>query len=300
MKMNKSNCEKAEMLVEVLPYVNRFRDKIIVIKYGGNAMINEDLKKAVMQDLLLMKSVGMHPILVHGGGPAINDMLKKLKVESHFEQGLRVTDKETMEIVEMVLAGKVNKDIVGTLNQIGGKGIGLSGKDGNLIQARKKYLEKNGEKIDIGYVGEVEVVNKEMLESLIYSGYIPVISSIGMGKDGMSYNINADYVAGAVAKAVQANKFILLTDVEGIFRDYHDKDSLISRITLEDIEALEADGIISGGMVPKVDCCIDALKGGVAGAHIIDGRLRHSILLEVFFDEGIGTMIDRDKEGVLN
>jgi acetylglutamate kinase len=247
-----------------------------------------------------MKSVGMHPILVHGGGPAINDMLKKLKVESHFEQGLRVTDKETMEIVEMVLAGKVNKDIVGTLNQIGGKGIGLSGKDGNLIQARKKYLEKNGEKIDIGYVGEVEAVNKEMLESLIYSGYIPVISSIGMGKDGMSYNINADYVAGAVAKAVQANKFILLTDVEGIFRDYHDKDSLISRITLEDIEALEANGIISGGMVPKVDCCIDALKGGVAGAHIIDGRLRHSILLEVFFDEGIGTMIDRDKEGALN
>ncbi len=297
MTTKKSNSEKAQLLVEALPYVNRFRDKIIVIKYGGNAMINEELKEAVMQDILMMKSVGMHPILVHGGGPAINDMLKKLNVKSHFEQGLRVTDLETMEIVEMVLAGKVNKDIVGTLNQLGGKGIGLSGKDGNLIRARKKYLEKDGEIIDIGYVGEVESVNKEMLDSLIYGGYIPVISSIGMGADGMSYNINADYVAGAIAKAMHADKFMLLTDVEGIFRDYHDKDSLISRMTLREAEELKAAGIISGGMVPKVDCCLDALKGGVANAHIIDGRLKHSILLEVFFDEGIGTMIDQGNKG---
>lgn len=296
MTTKKSNSEKAQLLVEALPYVNRFRDKIIVIKYGGNAMINEELKEAVMQDILMMKSVGMHPILVHGGGPAINDMLKKLNVKSHFEQGLRVTDLETMEIVEMVLAGKVNKDIVGTLNQIGGKGIGLSGKDGNLIRARKKYLEKDGKIIDIGYVGEVESVNKEMLDSLIYSGYIPIISSIGMGSDGMSYNINADYVAGAIAKAMQANKFMLLTDVEGIFRDYHNKDSLISRMTLAEAEALKSAGIISGGMVPKVDCCLDALQGGVEDAHIIDGRLKHSILLEVFFDEGIGTMIERNKK----
>ena len=297
MTTKKSNSEKAQLLVEALPYVNRFRDKIIVIKYGGNAMINEELKEAVMQDILMMKSVGMHPILVHGGGPAINDMLKKLNVKSHFEQGLRVTDLETMEIVEMVLAGKVNKDIVGTLNQLGGKGIGLSGKDGNLIRARKKYLEKDGEIIDIGYVGEVESVNKEMLDSLIYGGYIPVISSIGMGADGMSYNINADYVAGAIAKAMQADKFMLLTDVEGIFRDYHDKDSLISRMTLTEAEELKTAGIISGGMVPKVDCCLDALRGGVANAHIIDGRLKHSILLEVFFDEGIGTMIEQGNKG---
>lgn len=290
--------EKTNILVEALPYVNRFKDKIIVIKYGGNAMIDNELKDCVMQDIHLMKSVGLHPILVHGGGPAINDMLGRLNIESEFVEGMRRTDEEVMTVVEMVLTGHVNKEIVGRLNSVGAQAIGLSGKDGHLLRAKKKYLSKvneHGEEelIDIGFVGRVDSVNVDLLHKLIESGYIPVISSVGMGDNGESYNINADYVAGAIARALRADKFVLLTDVEGVLRDYHDKTSLIQRLNEAKIEDLKEEGIISGGMIPKVDCCLYAINGGVRQAHIIDGRLKHSLLLEIFSDKGIGTMISK-------
>ena len=288
--------EKAGILVEALPYIKEFYGKTVVIKYGGHAMQNEAIKKAVLQDVILMKFVGMNPVVVHGGGPEINHMLERLNIKSHFVSGLRITDAATMEIVEMVLVGKVNKDIVAGINRLGGKAVGLCGTDGNLIQARKKIEKSKDDKgqeitVDLGFVGEVERINPEIIHTVIDQGYIPVIAPIGVGSQGESYNINADYVAGEIAAALKADKFVLLTDVEGIFENYEEKDSLISSLKVEQVPALIERGVISGGMIPKVECCVRALSQGVERTHIIDGRLPHSILLEVFTDEGIGTMV---------
>ncbi|NLC39165.1 MAG: acetylglutamate kinase [Clostridia bacterium] len=288
--------EKAGILVEALPYIRKFHGKTIVIKYGGHAMLNEELKKAVMQDIILMKLVGMHPVLVHGGGPEINEMLGRLGIKSDFVQGMRVTDRETMEIVEMVLVGKVNKEIVALINSYGGQAVGLSGEDGKLVEAGKKIIRtKNGEgelvEVDLGYVGEVRKINPEIIQTVIAQGYIPVIAPTGSGENGETYNINADYVAGEIAAALQADKLILLTDVEGIFANYEDKETLISSLRIDEVAQLIDRGVIAGGMIPKVECCVKALLGGVTKTHIIDGRLPHSILLEVFTDEGIGTEV---------
>ncbi|GAB6158682.1 acetylglutamate kinase [Desulfotomaculum varum] len=283
--------EKAEILVEALPYIKKFSGKTIVIKYGGHAMINSRLKQAVMTDLVLMKYVGINPVVVHGGGPAINGMLQKLGIEPRFVNGLRVTDASTMEVVEMVL-GKLNKEIVALLNRLGGRGVGLSGKDANLIMAEKKP-GKDGQ--DIGFVGQVAQVNPQLIETVVKEGYIPVIAPVGSGPAGESYNINADTVAGAIATALQADKLIILTDVEGILADRNDQTSLLSTIKVEEIPALIERGIIQGGMMPKVECCINAIKGGVTTTHILDGRVPHAILLEVFTDQGIGTMVVGDK-----
>lgn len=285
--------QKVELLIEALPYVNRFRKQIIVIKYGGNAMINDELKHCVMQDILLMKSVGMIPIVVHGGGPFISQMLDKLDIQSEFVQGLRVTSEAAMEVAEMVLSGAVNNDIVRTYNHLGGKAIGLSGIDDRLLTVTKKSLPSDGtlHTVDLGYVGDVSAVNTELLHHLIQADYVPIISSVGMGNDGHSYNINADEVASAIAVALQANKFIVLTDTPGLLSQANDPKTLISAITAPEVQLLIEDGTISGGMLPKIDCCLQVLANGVSRVHIIDGRTKHSILLELFFDMGIGTMI---------
>lgn len=279
--------EKAGILVEALPYIKKFYGKTVVIKYGGHAMINSELKQAVMTDLVLMKFVGIHPVVVHGGGPEITGMLKRLGIESRFVGGLRVTDAPTMEVVEMVL-GKLNKEITSLINRLGGRGVGLSGKDANLIAAAKKLGK---EQQDIGFVGEVTQMNPQLVETVIKEGYIPVVSPVGVGPGGESYNINADYVAGAMATALKADKLIILTDVEGILEDRNDSASLLSTIRVQDIPSLVERGVLQGGMLPKVECCVDALKGGVNTTHILDGRVPHSILLEVFTDRGIGTMV---------
>jgi acetylglutamate kinase len=294
--MNISPLVRANILIEALPYIKEFYGKTIVIKFGGHAMVNEELKKAVAKDCVLMKYVGMNPIIVHGGGPEISTMLNKLGKKSSFINGLRVTDAETMEVVEMVLVGKVNKSIVSAIGSSGGKALGLSGKDGQLIEARpQKVTSKNGngETVahDLGFVGEVKKINPEIIESVMEQGYIPVIAPIGVGDDSQSYNINADYVAGEIAKALNAEKMMLLTDVKGILRDYNDDKSLISVLKTDEISDLIEKGVISGGMIPKVQCCVSALQGGVKKAHIIDGRIPHSPLLEVFTDQGIGTMV---------
>ncbi len=284
--------EKASILVEALPYIRKFSGATVVIKYGGRAMVSEELERGVITDCILLKLVGIHPVIVHGGGKAIDEMLKKLDKDIKFVHGQRVTDDETMEIVEMVLAGKVNKEIVTLINQLGGKGIGLCGKDAGLIIARPKVLpEAESEGDDLGHVGEVESVNPEIIETVKNEGYIPVIAPIGVGKDGRSYNINADYVAGAVAAALKANKLVLLTDVEGIFADREDPSSLLSVIKTSEVPDLINRGVIAGGMIPKVECCVYALNRGVGRTHIIDGRILHSILLEVFTDQGVGTMV---------
>jgi len=284
--------------MEALPYIQMFHGKTIVIKYGGNAMINDDLKKAVMNDVILMKLVGMNPVLVHGGGPEISQLLKRLDIKSCFVNGLRVTDEATMEIVEMVLVGKVNKGIVAQINQYGGKAVGLSGKDGQLIVARKQFAitaDAHGNEIeeDIGLVGEVEKLNTDIIDAIVEKGYIPVIAPIGVGVNGESYNINADTVAGDLAVALGAEKLVLLTDVEGIFTDVADKSSIISSLRSDEVDGLIKEGIIAGGMIPKVQCCVKALEGGVKRTHIIDGRIPHSILLEVFTNHGIGTMVEK-------
>ncbi len=290
-----SALEKANVLVEALPYIKKFYGKTVVIKYGGNAMIDEDLKRKVITDIVLMKYVGMNPVVVHGGGPEITGMLKRVGKETEFIGGLRVTDKETMEIVEMVLVGKINKEIVALLNEFGGKAVGLSGKDATLIEAKRKQgrIIKDGIEsfCDIGFVGDVAKINPAIINSLISQSYIPVVSPVGVGEDGESYNINADYVAGEIAKSLEAEKLILLTDVEGIFRDFNDKGSLISELELEDVNELIRTGVIAGGMIPKVECCVEALQGGVSKTHIVDGRKPHSILLEIFTNEGVGTMV---------
>ena len=291
-----SPLEKAGILVEALPYIKKFYGKTVVIKYGGHAMINNELKQAVLTDLVLMKYVGIHPVVVHGGGPEITGMLKRLGIESKFVGGLRVTDRETMEIVEMVLVGKINKEIVATLNLIGGKAVGLSGKDGSLLVAGRKFgrvINGDGSEklVDIGQVGDVDKVNPDILATVIREGYIPVVAPVAVGDGGEGYNVNADSAAGALATALGADKLIILTDVEGIMEDRGEKDSLISVLRMEEVPGLIGRGVIEGGMIPKVECCVRALQGGVKSTHILDGRVPHSILLEVFTDKGIGTMV---------
>lgn len=288
--------EKAGILVEALPYIKKFYGKTVVIKYGGHAMVNCELKRAVLTDAVLMKYVGMHPVIVHGGGPEITGMLKKVGKESSFVGGLRVTDAETMEIAQMVLVGKINKDIVGMINGIGGHAVGLSGKDGSLLLAEKKLgrirtPEGTEELVDIGQVGQVRRVNPGIVETVIREGYIPVVAPVAAGDEGESFNVNADSAAGALAAALKADKLIILTDVEGILAERSDKGSLISTISIDQVPGLVGRGVIDGGMIPKVECCVNALRAGVGTTHILDGRVPHSILLEVFTDKGVGTMV---------
>lgn len=280
-----SAMEKAEILVEALPYIKEFYGKKVVIKYGGAAMTDCHLKQKVMQDIVLMKFVGMHPIVVHGGGPEINQMLTRLNIKSHFVGGLRVTSQEIMEIVEMVLGGKVNKEIVSGITSAGGKAIGISGKDGSLIEAK---AVNQGE---MGFVGEVSRINPQIIETVIENGYIPVIAPIGRGDNHESFNINADLAASAIAVAIKADKLVLLTDVPGLLKDPDDSKSLISVLKVSEVDGYVKQGIIAGGMLPKVQCCMESVLGGVGRTHIIDGRLSHSILLEIFTDQGIGTMV---------
>lgn len=293
---NISPLEKAEILIEALPYIKKFHGKTVVVKYGGNAMINEELKQAVISDIVLMQLVGMRPVLVHGGGPDINKMLKKLEIESNFINGLRYTDADTIDVVEMVLVGKVSSSIVSEINQAGGLAVGLSGKDAHLLTAHKKTTLKKDtagaeEECDLGFVGEIDNVNIELIDYLLDKGYIPVVSPVAIGPDGESLNVNADIVAGKVAAALQAEKLVLLTDVEGLYANYEDKNTLISRLKVDEVDKLVEKGVIAGGMLPKIFCCVDALKGGVERTHILDGRVQHSILLEVFTNKGIGTMV---------
>ena len=290
-----SDQDKAEILVDALPYIQEFYGTTVVIKYGGNAMINDALKENVMRDVALMKFVGIRPILVHGGGPEITGFLKKVGKESTFVSGLRVTDEETVEIAEMVLDGKLNSEIVGLLNLRGVRAVGLSGKDAGLIKAQKKlatvYENDTAHQIDIGYVGEVTEINTSIIADLLNQGYVPVIAPIGMGEHGESYNINADYVAAEIAGALHAEKMLLLTDVEGVYKDFADKSSLISQLSMAEAREYIRSGVIEGGMIPKVEACLRALEAGAHKAHIIDGRLTHSIILEIFTSRGIGTMV---------
>ena len=290
-----SDQDKAEILVDALPYIQEFYGTTVVIKYGGNAMINDALKENVMRDVALMKFVGIRPILVHGGGPEITGFLKKVGKESTFVSGLRVTDEETVEIAEMVLDGKLNSEIVGLLNLRGVRAVGLSGKDAGLIKAQKKlatvYENDTAHQVDIGYVGEVTEINTGIIADLLDQGYVPVIAPIGMGEHGESYNINADYVAAEIAGALHAEKLLLLTDVEGVYKDFADKSSLISQLSMAEAREYIRSGVIEGGMIPKVEACLRALEAGAHKAHIIDGRLTHSIILEIFTSRGIGTMV---------
>ena len=290
-----SDKDKAEILMDALPYIQEFYGTIVVIKYGGNAMINEALKENVMRNVALMKFVGIQPILVHGGGPEITGFLKKVGKESSFVSGLRVADEETVEIAEMVLDGKLNSEIVSLLNLRGVRAVGLSGKDAGLIKAKKKlaavYESDAVREVDIGYVGEVTAVDTRIITDLLQQDYVPVIAPIGMGEHGESYNINADYVAAEIAGALRAEKLLLLTDVEGVYKDFADKSSLISQLHLEEAKAYIRSGVIDGGMIPKVEACLRALEAGAHKAHIIDGRLDHSIILEIFTSRGIGTMV---------
>jgi acetylglutamate kinase len=286
---------KAKVLIESLPYIREFNHKTVVIKYGGHAMVDEELKKNFALDVILLKYIGLNPVVVHGGGPQINKFLEKMQITSNYIQGMRVTDGETMDVVEMVLVGKVNKEIVGLINHCGGKAVGLSGRDGDLVQAKKmKMLGKPEaenappELIDLGRVGEVTKVNPEILNTLDAQDFIPVIAPVGVGEDGQAYNINADLVAGAIAAELDAVKLILLTDVEGV----KDREgNLLSSIRKDSIEQMIENGVISGGMIPKLRCCASALESGVNKAHIVDGRQEHAILLEIFTHKGIGTEI---------
>ena len=288
--------DKAEVLVEALPYIQKFYGKTIVIKYGGNAMINDELKEKVMQDIALMKYTGINVVIVHGGGPEITQFLKKVGKESSFVSGLRVTDEETVEIAEMVLAGKINSEIVMLLNRRGVRAVGISGKDADLIHAEKKlatvYEQGEKTKVDIGYVGKTKKIDIRVVEDLIKSGYVPVIAPIGVGEDGESYNINADYVAADIAGALKAEKLLLLTDTEGVYKDFNDKSSFVSTLSAADAQEWIKSGIIAGGMIPKVEACLRALNQGANKAHIIDGRLPHSIILELFTESGIGTQVE--------
>jgi len=288
----------AKVLTEALPYIQKFTGRTIVVKYGGNAMVDESLKQSFARDIVLMKLVGMNPIVVHGGGPQIGEVLEKLDIESKFIDGLRVTDTQTMDVVEMVLGGLVNKEIVNLLSKNQGKAVGVTGKDGSLIQAKKLKLKRKGAKltdeiVDIGHVGEVVEINTEILEVMEGSDFIPVIAPIGTDGSGASYNINADSVAGEIAKVLGAEKLILLTDVEGV---KNKKGNVLNGLSLKQVTGLIADKTLQGGMLPKVQCAIAALKGGVKSAHIIDGRVEHAVLLEIFTDEGVGTLITQNCE----
>ena len=292
----KKSIERAKVLVESLPYMQEFRHKTIVIKYGGHAMVDEDLKRQFALDVILLKQIGINPIIVHGGGPQINQLLDRLEIKPNYVQGMRVTDGETMDVVEMVLVGKVNKEIVGLINHCGGKAVGLSGRDGDLVCAEQLKMaaktEGTGsnppELIDVGRVGRVTKVNSEVLESLSRSEFVPVIAPVGVGEDGRAFNINADLVAAAIAAELDAEKLILLTDVPGV----KSKDGeLLTTISRHQVEELIEDETISGGMIPKVRCCVDVVNNGVAKTHILDGRVEHAILLEMFTDDGVGTQI---------
>ena len=279
------NQKRAKVLIQAMPYIKKFVGETIVVKYGGNAMINENLKSAVMSDLVLMQLVGIQVILVHGGGPEINAMLDAVGKKSEFKDGMRVTDQETIDIVQMVLAGKVNKSLVQLLESHGGKALGMCGLDGRLLMA-----DKMASAHDLGFVGEIREVNPEPLKMVMDDGYIPIVATVAGGYDGNVYNINADLAAAQIASKVGAKKLILMTDIRGLLRDVNDDDSLIPVVNVSEVPMLKRDGIIKGGMIPKIDCCVEAVRNGVNRAHIIDGRLEHSILLELFSDEGIGTM----------
>ncbi len=283
--------KKAGILIEALPYIQRFAGKTIVVKYGGNAMINDELKNSVMEDLTLLKYIGLNPILVHGGGPDISEALKTFNIESEFINGLRVTDEETVKVAQMVLVGKTNKEIVSLLNQKGGNALGICGIDGNLIKCKKLYTEVDGEKTDIGYVGDIIEINNKVLEYIIKDEFIPVVAPIGVGENGESYNINADTVAGALAASLNAEKLIMLTDVEGI-KTGADGELLYYTNKQEILDLIDKE-VITGGMIPKVLGCLDALDKGVNSVHIIDGRVPHCLLLEIFTKSGIGTMIEK-------
>ncbi|SHF28661.1 N-acetylglutamate kinase [Microbulbifer donghaiensis] len=291
---SKSALRVAQVLNEALPYIQRFTGKTIVVKFGGNAMVDEALQNSFARDIILMKLVGMNPVVVHGGGPQIGELLEKLSIESRFVDGMRVTDSETMDVVEMVLGGTVNKQIVNLINKNGGRAVGVTGKDGLLIKAKKLQIGSEAaglhasEIIDIGHVGEVESVNTDVIDMLIHSDFIPVIAPIGVGKDGASYNINADLVAGKIAEYLKAEKLMLLTNVAGL----QDKEGeVLTGLSTLQVDGLIADGTIYGGMLPKIACALDAVKSGVNSAHIIDGRVPHAVLLEIFTDTGVGTLI---------
>ena len=286
--MDLNHSDRAQVLVEALPYIQRYYGKTVVIKYGGNAMISEELKKAVISDIILLRLVGVHVVVVHGGGPEINELLKKTGKESKFVNGLRYTDEETMEAVQMVLCGKVNKNLVATLNRAGGQAVGLCGLDGGMLKAVRR--QEDG--VDYGLVGDITEVNPKVIQDAFQDGFIPVISTVAQGTDAeTSYNVNADTAAAKIAIAVGAEKLILLTDVRGLLRDKNDESMLISQVRLSEVPELVGQGIISGGMIPKVECCVDAVKNGVRRTHILDGRIPHSILIEVLSHAGIGTMI---------
>jgi acetylglutamate kinase len=284
MDMNINNHQRAEVITQALPYIQKYHDKIIVVKYGGNAMISEDLKMQVMEDIVLLWLIGVKPVLVHGGGPEISDMLKRVGKQSEFVDGLRVTDKETAEIVQMVLAGKINKQLVNLLGEHGGNAVGISGIDGHLIEAEVKDER-------LGYVGEITNVNVQPILDLIEKGYIPVVSTVGCDKEGNVYNINADTAASYIAGAMKAERLITMTDIPGILRDVNDPESLIKRVNIQEARQLFADGIVTGGMIPKVECCIEAVERGVHRVTILDGRVPHAVLLELLTDEGAGTMV---------
>ena len=279
-----TNAQRAEILVHALPYIKQYDGKIIVVKYGGNAMINEELKSAVMGDLVLLNTIGIKVVLVHGGGPEISEMLGKVGKKSEFLNGLRVTDAETAEIVQMVLAGKINKNLVNQLQNSGGKAVGLSGMDGHLIEAKTKDAK-------LGFVGEITNINIEPVTDLLEKGYIPVISTVGCDKQGNTYNINADTAAARIASELGAESLILMTDIAGLLRNKDDETSLISSVCVSEAPQLMREGIISGGMIPKIECCVEAIRQGVNKVFIIDGRIPHAILIETLTDEGIGTML---------
>ncbi len=282
--MELTNLQRAEIITQALPYIQKYHNKVIVIKYGGNAMISEDLKMQVMEDIVLLWLIGVKPVLVHGGGPEISEMLKKVGKESVFVDGLRVTDKETAEVVQMVLAGKINKHLVNILGQFGGSAIGVSGIDAHLIEAEVKDER-------LGFVGEITKVNVQPILDLIEKDYIPVVSTVGCDNEGNAYNINADTAASFIAGALNAERLITMTDIPGILRDINDPDSLIKRVNIQEARQLFEDGVISGGMIPKVQCCIDAIEMGVNKVTILDGRVPHAVLLELLTDEGAGTMV---------
>jgi len=280
--------DKAKILSEALPYIKQFFDKTIVIKFGGNAMIDEQLKSSFAMDVVLLKLVGMNPVVVHGGGPQINEHLEKIGKKGEFINGVRVTDDETMDVVEMILGGQINKEIVHQINMHGGKAVGLTGQDGNFIHASKLDKDKDGKKIDLGYVGKIESIDPSLIDFLDTGDFIPVIAPIGIGSDGKTYNINADVVAGKLAEVLMAEKLILMTNTKGVLDN---QNNLITGIKPNDIETLINDGTLSGGMLPKIESAMDAAKGGVNSVHIIDGRVEHALLLEILTNQGVGTLI---------